>query len=551
MTAIPDTISEYSQYAAQEFLQTVVFIDDRIYRPGDESVAQAKKVAPPKARKMATKTAEQKASEPVVSQDAAEEHEYSPHDVLISFAKKQIICSLYQPPKKAKVSRSSDIYKLCLSADIVIVDWDLYGDRGAKALELIEGLIQQAVRDVPEQLRLILVYTQEQNLFDIANQLYEKITDSVGDEIVPLKEESGLAFHSQNIRVSVLGKTGRTRPEEWKEHEVSEKELADIAVNEFTKLANGLLHAATLLGLAEIKKNSRKILSKFNAKLDPAFLTHMAMSLPEEDASTHIVPLLVSEIESVLEDALPHPLMPERLIQDWCHNLWKPGDHLKDIFGKKVANLQAVAETICLKGFQSAKEKHKDIPKLGNNDKTRKAAKILLSADDDKSNHLFAHLMASRTFYGDKPKELKLGAIVHEMKDDKYFLCIQPICDSVRINEERVFVFVQMIKTDTVTTNQASHIVVNSEGEPLELYYQAKSFKCFTATFTPDPDSKQVISTNSSKGEPVFTDISKRKYTWIDQLKPAHAQRAVENFASDLSRVGLTESEWLRQIERK
>ncbi len=37
------------------------------------------------------------------------------------------------------------------------------------------------------------------------------------------------------------------------------------------------------------------------------------------------------------------------------------------------------------------------------------------------------------------------------------------------------------------------------------------------------------------------------KFQWILELKEAHAQRIVNNFAAQLSRVGLAESEWLRR----
>lgn len=180
------------------------------------------------------------------------------------------------------------------------------GDNGDRALELIKRLIFQAVNDVPEQLRRIPVYTQEIDLSDIANRLYQTVSVSIGEGRPPLQEESSLAFHTLNSRVVILGKAGRARSQEYSDHVVESKDLADVAVKQFAKLASwapGM--PAVLFGLAGIRQNSRKILSKFNVTLDPAFLTHRAMSLPEEDASTHIVSLLVSEIESVLEDVLP------------------------------------------------------------------------------------------------------------------------------------------------------------------------------------------------------------------------------------------------------
>ena len=550
MKSLPDTVKEYSVYAAQKFLQTAVLIDDRIYEPKDGSVTDRRKeVAAPKQRKKVIKSAEGKSPEEVLIADNTQEaDEFSSYDVVTSFAKKQIICSLYQPKKSATVSPTSDIFPLCLAADIVIVDWDLYGDRGQRALDLIGGLIKQATTDVPEQLRLILVYTQESNLFDVADQLYQKVNKSLGESVVPPNEDCGLAFHTNNSRVSIFGKAGRSRPNINQDHIVQEKNLADVAVREFAKLASGLLHAMTLLGLAEIKNNSRKVLSKFDEDLDPAFLTHLAMRKPEEEASRNIIPLLVSEIESVLEDALPTSLVSEQLIQDWCQNVWNPGEHLDEILDQDDLDTTSIAEIICVKGFKAAREKYGSIPNPNSN--TRKAAKVLLPSSDSDANHRFSHLMASRTFYGGKQKTLKLGAIVYDQEDNRYLLCIQPVCDSVRLQGDTVFVFVQLTIIDSNSNKSISHVVFNREDEIVELLYQPKSYLCSTIIFAPDEKTQQVITKSEKSGEAYFIDNGSKKYTWIAQLRTSHAQRAVEKLARELSRVGLTESEWLRLLAK-
>ncbi len=544
---IPNTVSEFSQLAAKEFLQTVVFIDDRIYGRKDGSVSEPKQASMPKGRPHALKSADQKISSEVnVNIEESDQEEYSPREIVTSFAKKQIICSLYQPERTAKFSGKSDVFSLCLAADIVIVDWDLYGDAGKKALELVDELIQRAVTDVPEQLRLILIYTDQINLFDIGDQLYEKIRRNIGDKDLSV-EDKGLAFHTLNSRISILGKENRKRSEEYKNHEVPEKKLADKAIEEFAKLASGLLHAATLLGLAEIKKNSRKILSKFNSSLDPAFLTHRAMSLGSDDASAHIIPLLVSEIEAVLEDALSSPLITEQLITDWCMNVWEPGSPANDLLpGQNPTDIRNIATDFCLKG-EKAKEKNNQILKLNSNQSVRKFSKLLLTSEDAISNHEFSHLMTSRTFYGNAPKTLKLGSVIHDVESDRYLLCIQPVCDSVRLDDKRTFIFVHLTNTNQSPGNYASHVVIKENGEAIELYYQPKSFKCYTAEFLPDTDTKQV---QTCKSETHFVDTNGKKYVWLDQLKTSHAQRAVERYARELSRVGLMESEWLRRLDK-
>ena len=548
MMTISNTVSEFSKYAAQEFLQTVVFIDDRIYDRKSGSVSEPKQASMPKGRPKALKSADQKISREVDgSLEESDPEEYSPRKIVTSFAKKQIICSLYQPERAASFSEKSEVFSLCLAADIVIVDWDLHGDAGTKALELVGELIQRAVADTPEQLRLILVYTDQVNLPDIGNQLYQKISENLGERNLSV-EDDGLAFHTLSSRVSILGKENGKRPDQYKNHEVIEKELADKAIEEFTKLASGLLYGTALKGLAEIRKNSRKILSKFNSSLDPAFLTHRAMSLgSDEDASNHIIPLLVSEIESVLEDVLPSPLITEQLITDWCMNVWEPGSPANNLLlGKSEEDIRSIATDFCLEG-EKAKEKNNQILKLNSNQNVRKFSKLLLASENASSNYEFSHLMASRTFYGKALKTLRLGSVIHDLESDQYLLCIQPVCDSVRLGEKRKFLFVELTKADS-GNGYASHVVIHDNGEAIELYYQPKSFKCYITEFSPDSRSKQV---QVAKPDNNFVDTAGKKYVWIDQLKTSHAQRAVERYARELSRVGLTESEWLRRLDKK
>ena len=157
--------------------------------------------------------------------------------------------------------------------------------------------------------------------------------------------------------------------------------------------------------------------------------------------------------------------------------------------------------------------------------------------------------MSSRTFYGKVPRALTLGTIVLREEDKKHLLCLQPVCDSVRIKRERRFLFAECSK-GKVNQGVATHVVACHEDKASELHYQPKAYKCLVFQFNPSAEG-QVIAEEGDDGVHWFKDITGKRYIWIGQLKTAHAQRAVEQFARDLSRVGLTESEWLRKLAGK
>jgi hypothetical protein len=557
---IPNKVSEYSRYAAQEFLQTVIFVDDRIYSEKNV-MREPSNVTLPKKRKKVTKAQNQQLKAITFTENNDEQEVYSPHDIVNSFAKKQIICSLYQPDRRAKVTQTSDIFPLCMAADVVIVDWDLYGDSGEKTLELIDGLIKQAVSAVPEQLRLILVYSQEQNLFAIADKIFTKVTSSIGEQFEPIDEENGLAFYTKNTRLSIIGKSGRERPDTPPEHIVNEKDIANVVVDEFSKLASGLLHAVSLLGLAEIRKNSRKILSKFSSSLDPAFLTHRALSLPHEDATRHLIPLLISEIEAVLEDKLDEPIINKSLIEDWCHNVWNPGKHVEELLNS-ATNIRDIAADFCIKGIEM-RVGHESIPIIKKSMKSgswskdpgciREITSLLAKDRNSIENQEFSRLMSSRTFYKNDAKSLQLGSIIYieeNEKTKKHLLCLMPVCDCVRLGGNRRFVFVELIESTQDGKNKASIVISLKDNSFVELIFKPKPYNVYIAEFSPDNHKKQVLTKKNEKAQDIFEDIAKQKYVWADQLKTAHAQRAVEQFARELSRVGLTESEWQRLLDK-
>ncbi len=550
------TIADFSRNAVESFVQTVVFVDDKIYAPADGIIQEKKKL--PAAVKKRTSVSKAKTTEKSGQKKVAghqdlpvEQPQFSPHDIQASFAKKSIVCSLHQPLKQNSVGTGSDTYKLCVAADIIIVDWDLYGDAGEKAQELVENILVQSLEDDPHQLRLVLIYTDNPNLFGVANTLFDRLSGKIDSHIDYPEEDGGLAFHSLNARVVVLGKPAHRTGDE-KAYEVEESGLADRAITEFCELSDGLLQGCILMGLAEIRKQSRKILTKFHSGLDAAFLTHRGLGLPHEEAFDHVTPLLVSEIEAMLEDGLVNPLINEEVLENWSNSVWKPAAHV-DSFVPEDIDVRDFSKSFCQKGMGLADDYdpgngsglEKTVKKLRKNDSWPSnntdefKSLTVFHSKDVSGNDLreLAMLMSLRTYYGGE-HHLTLGTIIREINGEKrYLLCLQPPCDSVRLDDPAVFIFCVL---DEASGNKLTHVVQESDVY-VDLSYKQKIESGLTLKFRPKPSKRLVVANDY-----IFSDMSRKKYKWIAQLKTKHAQRAVEEFARNLSRVGLTESEWLR-----
>jgi len=569
-TMTEPSISAYDKFitdSAEQYLQTVVLIDDRIYENKSGSVASSLTKPPAIQRKAALKSATSLSDKRGKKFDKAkipeEPGEISFHEVQNSFAKNSIICSLYQPKKNASFGEQSEVYKLCSPADVVIVDWDLDDPSGDKATTLVGSLIEQSRVEIPCQLRLVLIYTLDPNLQSVTAKIYDDLVRRLGEHDVAVEPDSeGLVLTTENARVVVLGKRENTSLTQFKDHWVPESKLAPRTIREFSRLASGLLQGIVLRGIANLRKNNRRILTRFHKDLDIAFLTHRALLLPD-GAFDHIVPLLTDELHAVLDDTLGEsPLgkasIVKEILDGWCDKHWQAKDDVELKIGDGVNSLEFVKDVFsngpALKNNYSGVQ-GSQIPGLikeGNNNSSQwrekncqKLAEYLLGSCKVSDCHeKFGSLMSQRVKYDDSRRTLHLGVIVKEIAGGKrYLLCLQPVCDSLRIEgKKQSFLFCVL---EAPQNNESfTHCVIDVGGKIIRLRYKPKVANIFVKGFKGTPNAVFAIKENEDRF--VFKADGKEGYEWIAELKTEHAQRAAEQFGGELSRVGLTESEWLR-----
>ena len=564
------SISAYDKFiieSTEQYLQTVVLVDDRIYESKSGNVALPLTKPPSERRKAALKSATSSANnrgKEIEKKEVPEKpDEVSFHDVQNSYAKKCIICSLYQPTKKSSFGKTSDVYKLCSMADAVIIDWDLHGDSGTKATALVGVLVEQSMLYIPHQLRLILIYTMDDNLGAVANDIYESLAGLLGEQFIEIKNGSeGLVLMTNNSRVVVLGKRPNPSFSQYSEFIVREKDLAQRTINEFSQLASGLLQGIILRGIANLRKNNRRILTRFHHDLDVAFLTHRALLLPEE-AFGQIIPLLTDELRAVLEDTVGETPLGQaqtvkEILVDWCDKHWNKSDNAKLSIDDNAAAIKLAKDVFCngpaIDGeysksiqsqFQGLVKTGKETSKWKEDKGRKKIAEYLLGdCEVDHCHEKLGSLMSQRVRYDNSRRALHLGVIVRELADKKrYLLCLQPVCDSVRMGgKNQAFLF--CVFDEPATGGPFTHCVLGVSGNVIQLRYKPKVSNIFVSNFKGNNDA--VYANKDKENRFLFKDEGKKDYEWIAELKTEHAQRAAEQFGRELSRVGLTESEWLR-----
>ena len=156
--------------------------------------------------------------------------------------------------------------------------------------------------------------------------------------------------------------------------------------------------------------------------------------------------------------------------------------------------------------------------------------------DLNESNIRFAELPHHKNIFTLTPvlPILSLGSIIKDSMGNMH-ICIQQRCDSVRVMKKRKFLFLPLV------SDGKNPIIINRR----KYCPSRKSFAIQTIEFTP-LNGETVISAINKEGKFVFIADNKDEYEWIVDLKAMHAQRISNEYCSQLGRVGLDESEWLR-----
>lgn len=568
------SVEDFAIAATKRYLQSIVFIDDEIYLPVSgkpaEAVISIPQLKSPFASKVSTKLAAAKTgladagaaaasatdappatektkveqgAPPVPEKDAAPP--YHPKQLVESFAREGMVCALYEPSKGFASTAGSELFKLCERADAVILDWDLYQEDGRNILPLLASLVSQSQTSVPHHVRLCAVYTTKPDLEHVASQIYdylikEKLT------VDPVKT---LSLSAGATKIVVLGKpnsTGR-KAEIQTLAEVAEKDLATRIISEFAEMHRGILPSVALHAMSAIRMNSKKILDKFHADMDGAFLLHRALTLKDEDAFAQLPELVAEEalavmLESQVENETLKALatevaegMPFQSI-DWAVIDGRP----------KLA--KGILPRRFLAGGEAAIEEDHKIKKMPAAIEKLHGAMGCATTHADKK---VAALFALRTQYLNLPPSLTFGTIVRVVHEgtasDQYAMCLMPLCDSVRLPADagKTYTF-PFWSLDLQSVGAASRgIVVSlSDNEYVELFARGKPrdnlwIESFSASVG------GTVKADQSTGRPVFSGVT-TKLEWIAQMKPDHAQRVAQDIGQSLSRIGVVEAEWLR-----
>ena len=122
--------------------------------------------------------------------------------------------------------------------------------------------------------------------------------------------------------------------------------------------------------------------------------------------------------------------------------------------------------------------------------------------------------------------------------------CLQPSCESVRLNEDQGFLFLNLVP------DEDKFNFVLPVGNELKKYRFPKKTEreILTLKFTPNPSSNAVLATTDTDQKWRFKDKEDINLFWVAELREMVAVQSAQDFLKPLSRLGLNSFEWLREV---
>ncbi len=534
----------------KKFLSGVVIIDDNIswenIKADDKLKIPAGK--PSLNEEMSNPDMPEAAKRPDSSINARE--------IINSFSKEGIHCVVF-PWEKS----SSDLPLITMNTDIAIFDWKLSETDNKKTAEL---LIRELIENSKNCFRYIVIYTIEDK-------------KSVADIVKGLKIENCARVKSpqENIIDYKYGTDSHVSYRVQIIKKVDDSKLCDAVINGFSNFNAGFLRNAILTSITSIRENTFKLLSLYPDTLDKAAISHFtslqSSPLMFDQASTafhdYISKIISDNILDVLlySESLEEALNSKIIIS--ALEFAKAKESISIFLHEKNEKIDTIdyeqlIQSVTHDEFKKIIVDGLDVSISGNNqeDQLKTIENKIKTSFSNGKNFIriegkveafieFSYNDCCRGYEkfspsGRSERPLKFGTIVTD--ENNYYLCLQPLCDSIRLNENTAFPFVRLESVDlenAMSNNKPFSYVVKKDGKFIALKAFKKPHQTLCSfMFSPDKATKSVQSDQSKS----FKNVDGKTFDWIAELKEPYTQIIMHNIAAHGTRIGVDKFEWLR-----
>ncbi len=194
--------------------------------------------------------------------------------------------------------------------------------------------------------------------------------------------------------------------EPLKQRSVVEGDLPERLVEDFSTMTAGLLPSIALTSLTAVREGAHKVLHRFSADLNPAFLAQRVCVSNPDDAERQIVNHVAEELRGLMDNAVAaqSPAGTDA-VECWIRR--KGGGAAPFVFGGQELDLEETT-TLAKKGLKTSvlgESAFKDLS-------AGFAGGDIVGLDER-----LCWIMSFRTVFNAPPPTLRLGSVVTEMMD--------------------------------------------------------------------------------------------------------------------------------------
>lgn len=495
-----------------DFTQTVLLVDDQVFSNADDTADVA---------------------------DAA--HPISSRDIIEALADKGVGCTVLGPGTSDDPDRAR-VVALSATADVLVLDWILGPGTGNDSLPLLQSVLQRDL-DTGGRLRLVVFYTG----YEVPSVIVEDVVETL-QELGLNATVNGLTVTAENLRVVVLGKPDSTADIE----KVGGAELAARLPYMFTEaFADGLLRRVALAGVVAVRQHVHKLLTRFPAELDQAFLSHRGMTSPVA-AEQFARQLVTDEIATVLTDATIERWVYQEEVDKSLEQMLPGSQNRFKITKSTCTNVKQITRDEARELLSAAKESQPQT-----NNKVVGSLTTLFDVSGDESITMETARRADERFtvlalfsrthcFGPAcihDPRLGLGSVLD--RDGQFWLCVQPLCDSVRLPETPATSF-PLLPLQKMATNDSFDLVLPVEEELVRLQLTIKLKQLILPRFFATSIGT-VTAPKDDDGNRYFQSQGGERFRWLGQLRLDPAHRIASLVGQNAARIGLDEPEWSRR----
>ena len=588
--------------AVKRFIRTVAVIDDEATYDMNLSSLEAKdktKTANPPVAGLMTENLD--AGPSVINENQTtgkfrdEKDENTQLDakvVINAFADMHIACCI-QRPKHEELPCDRAV-KLATSTDVLVLDWVL-DKRNIRLPRDIIRRIMEEDKSKGGRMRLIIVYTSYNYVDQMLKDLKEDV-DKTSDDDMDM-DRKHLLIKGKRLRIVILNKEATKEPLREAQIVPFDK-LPEHIISEYVELVKGVIPCATLHSIAAIREKTHQLLSILNSNLDGAYCLHRALLPESSDSVDFAMGLITREIETIVQtDIKARQFVDRNGLKAWFDNyagkkkmlpyrdsslsgstVWKCIDEgqlsnniRKNTLDKEFSYNLVQAKTSkrqVIKLVDGKQITFSDAKKLIEDDKWDQirgcqppkethfaevlydpSNKAIIGCNELSRLQCTTRDMTDRSHFDiSQNPTLQLGTILKVPKKgaNEWILCLTPLCDCVRLEEETNLLFLQLYYPGK--KDQADIIIKMQDGtfKPLVVKVKNKKLKMVTIPFRPTSNSDR-IHAKRWHGEWRIKSSNGTSYQWMAELRYTKALAIVHRVAANTSRVGIDEFEWLRR----